>query len=145
MLLAGRGKGIRLRGVGADALRLPFPDGTFDGAMVAFGVRNLADLETGLREMVRVLRPGGSVVVLEFSEPARWPLRPLFLWYFRRLLPAIGRLISGHRDAYGYLPASVRAFPRPEELARRLADAGCSEVWWESLTLGIATLCWGRR
>jgi demethylmenaquinone methyltransferase/2-methoxy-6-polyprenyl-1,4-benzoquinol methylase len=112
--------------------------------MVAFGVRNLADLDRGLREATRVLRPGGVVVVLEFSEPRRWPVRPLFLWYFRRVLPAIGRIVSGHRDAYRYLPASVRTFSRPEELARRLESAGCAGVRWEGLTFGIATLYWGR-
>src|SRR5204862_4320567 len=106
MLARGKGKAARARPVGADALTLPFADARFDGAMVAFGVRNLADLDAGLRETHRVLRPGARFVVLEFTTPRFAPLRALYLFYFRRVLPAIGRAVSKHRDAYTYLPES---------------------------------------
>src|SRR3989449_443119 len=109
MLARGKGKAPRTRPVGADALALPFVDARFDGAMVAFGVRNLADLDAGLRETHRVLRPGARFVVLEFATPRFAPLRALYLFYFRRVLPAIGRAVSKHRDAYTYLPESVRS------------------------------------
>src|SRR5256885_2568948 len=94
----GKDKAPRTRPVGADALALPFVDARFDGAMVAFGVRNLADLDAGLRETHRVLRPGARFVVLEFTTPRFAPLRALYLFYFRRVLPAIGRAVSKHRD-----------------------------------------------
>src|SRR5690348_14439572 len=124
MLALGRGKAERTRPVGADALTLPFADGRFDGAMVGFGVRNLADLDAGLREAYRVLRPGARLVVLEFTTPRFTPLRAAYLFYFRRVLPAIGRAVSKHRDAYTYLPESVLEFPDPDALAGRLSAAG---------------------
>jgi len=145
MLARGRGKAVRTRPVGADALALPFPDGRFDGAMVAFGVRNLADLDAGLRETHRVLRRGARFVVLEFSTPRFAPLRALYLFYFRRVLPAIGRAVSKHRDAYSYLPESVLEFPGPEALARRLAAAGFSGVRYELLSGGICAVHHGAR
>jgi len=129
----------------ADALRLPFPDATFDGATVGFGVRNLADLDAGLHELARVLRPGGRLVILEFSTPWWTPFRQLYLFYFLRVLPLIGRLVSRHSRAYTYLPASVLEFPEPPELARRMADAGFDEVNWHPLTGGIATIHVGVR
>lgn len=142
MLRLGREKANRMRPVGADALTLPFPDAAFDGSMVGFGVRNLADLDAGLRELRRVLRPGARCVILEFTEP-RWPIRPLFNLYFRRLLPLVGRLVSKHRDAYSYLPASVEQFPGPDALADRMRTAGFDAVAWRRLTFGIAALHWG--
>ncbi|MGH9258427.1 MAG: ubiquinone/menaquinone biosynthesis methyltransferase [Acidimicrobiales bacterium] len=145
MLERGRGKAARLEPVAADALRLPFADAQFDGAMVAFGVRNLADLDTGLAEAHRVLRPGARLVVLEFSRPRFAPLRAVFLLYFRRLLPIIGRAVSKHRDAYTYLPESVRSFPAPEALVGHLEAAGFTGVGWESLTGGICALVHGAR
>jgi len=145
MLARGRGKAGRTRPVGADALALPFPDGRFDGAMVAFGVRNLADLDAGLRETHRVLRRGARFVVLEFSTPRFAPLRALYLFYVRRVLPAIGRAVSKHRDAYSYLPESVLEFPGPEALARRLAAAGFSGVRYELLSGGICAVHHGAR
>src|SRR5690606_12102434 len=104
MLDAGRGKlaGRRIAPACADALRLPLPDGSVDGAMVAFGVRNLADIDAGLREFARVVRPGGRLVVLEFMTPHWQPFRALYLFYFRRVLPLVGRLISRHGSAYNY-------------------------------------------
>jgi len=113
--------------------------------MVAFGVRNLADLDAGLRETHRVLRPGARFVVLEFSTPRFAPLRALYLFYFRRVLPAIGRAVSKHRDAYTYLPESVLDFPDPDAFARRLEAAGFSNVGYETLTGGICALHHGTR
>jgi demethylmenaquinone methyltransferase / 2-methoxy-6-polyprenyl-1,4-benzoquinol methylase len=128
----------------ADTLRMPHPDRTFDGAVVGFGVRNFADLDAGLRELTRVLRPGAPLVVLELSVP-RGPLRPLYLLYFTRLLPWIGRLISRHRSAYTYLPDSVRGFPPPEALAERMREAGLVDVGFQRLMGGIAAIHAGVR
>lgn len=145
MLALGRGKAERTLPVAADALELPFPDGRFDGAMVAWGVRNLADLDAGLREAARVLKPGARFVILEFATPRFAPLRALFLFYFRRVLPLIGRAVSKHRDAYTYLPESVRRFPDPDGLAERLAAAGFSTVRYDLLSGGICALVHGAR
>lgn len=129
----------------ADALRLPYPDKSFDGVTVGFGVRNLADLDGGLREMARVLKPGGRLVVLEFTTPAWQPFRALYFFYFLRVLPLIGGLVSKHGSAYSYLPQSVLRFPEPPQLARRLEDAGFGAVSWQSLTGGIVALHCGTR
>lgn len=130
----------------ADTMRLPFPDASFQTVTVAFGLRNVADTLAGLREMARVCRPGGTVAVLEFSTPRLWPLRPFYLWYFRTILPLIGRWVSKSSDfAYSYLPASVAAFPEREALASIFAEAGLADTTWRSLTFGIATLYWGRK
>jgi len=145
MLARGKGKALRARPVGADALTLPFADARFDGAMVAFGVRNLADLDAGLREAHRVLRPGARFVVLEFTTPRFAPVRALYLFYFRRVLPAIGRAVSKHRDAYTYLPESVVDFPDPVAFARRLERAGFSGVGYELLSGGICAVHHGTR
>ena len=145
MLRRGRGKAARTEAVGADALSLPFDDAQFDGALVGFGVRNLDDLDAGLREAARVLRPGARFVVLEFTIPRWAPLRAAYLFYFRRLLPTIGRAVSKHRDAYTYLPESVLEFPEPEALARRLEAAGFTEVRFELLSGGICAVHHGTR
>ncbi|MGH7671968.1 MAG: ubiquinone/menaquinone biosynthesis methyltransferase [Gemmatimonadales bacterium] len=145
MLVRGRGKAPRTVAVGADALALPFPDARFDGALVGFGVRNLADLDGGLAEAARVLRPGARLVILEFATPRFAPLRAAYLFYFRRILPAIGRWVSKHRDAYTYLPESVLAFPEPDALARRFAAAGFSGVEFDLLTGGICAVHHGTR
>ncbi len=123
-----------------DSLRLPFADGVFDRAMVAFGVRNLADLERGFSELARVVRPGGRVVILEFTTPPNPIMRHLYLFYFHRVLPLIGRVVSGHPWAYTYLPESVREFPGPEALSGLLKEAGFAQVGWEYLTGGIAAI-----
>lgn len=140
MLELGRGKSPAVVPVAADALELPFPDGSFDGATVGFGVRNLTDLDRGLREAARVLRPGARLVVLEFTTPPRQPLRALYFFYFRRLLPFIGRLVSKHRNAYSYLPESVLAFPGPDELRARMEAAGFSGVRYQLLMGGICAI-----
>ena len=147
MLERGTGKVERLpvEPACADALRLPFPDATFDGATVGFGVRNLADLDAGLAEQARVLKPGARLVVLEFTTPTWQPFRGLYFFYFRRVLPAIGKLVSKHDSAYTYLPESVLHFPEPPELARRMERAGFAEVGWKALSGGIAALHWGVR
>ncbi|HEX5581016.1 MAG TPA: ubiquinone/menaquinone biosynthesis methyltransferase [Gemmatimonadaceae bacterium] len=142
MLRAGERKleGRRIAPVVGDALQLPLPDGSMDGAIVAFGVRNLADLDAGFREVHRVLRPGARFVVLEFSTPRSRPVRAVYHLYFRHVLPLVGRLVSGHESAYRYLPESVARFPVEEELAARLRAAGFSTVTWERLTFGIAAV-----
>ena len=145
MLERGRRKAARTVPIGADAVTLPFSDATFDGAMVGFGVRNLADLDAGLAEAARVLRPGGRFVILEFTTPQFAPLRAAYLFYFRRVLPVVGRAISKHTDAYTYLPESVLEFPAPDALARKLEAAGFSGVGYELLTGGICALHYGTR
>ncbi len=147
MLDQGRAKidGLSVVPVCGDSLKLPFADDAFGGAMVAFGVRNLCDLDYGLRELLRTLEPGAKLVVLDFALPRVPLLRGLYMFYFTRVLPLVGRIISGHRWAYAYLPESVREFPEPEELAERMAGAGFSEVQWDALTGGIATIHVGRK
>lgn len=145
MLRRGRAKAPALRAVGADAIELPFSDARFGGCMVGFGVRNLVDLDRGLREIARVVKPGGRAVILEFTTPTVWPIRPLYLMYFRLVLPRIGRFVSKHKTAYEYLPDSVQAFPSPEQLAEAMAGAGFRDVGFQRLTLGIAAVHWGTR
>ena len=144
-LRAGAGAGEPIDVVCADALRLPLRDRTFDGATIGFGVRNLVDLDAGLREAARVLKPGGRLVVLEFTTPGFKPFRDLYLWYFTKVLPWVGRRISGHDSAYTYLPETVLHFPRTKELAERMQAAGFRDVGWRSLTGGIAAIHHGTR
>ncbi|MDR0787673.1 MAG: bifunctional demethylmenaquinone methyltransferase/2-methoxy-6-polyprenyl-1,4-benzoquinol methylase UbiE [Gemmatimonadota bacterium] len=147
MLAAGEEKRqkLRIEPVCADALALPYADQSFDGATVGFGVRNLADLDAGLREMARVLKPGAKLVVLEFTTPHWQPFRAIYFFYFLRILPLIGRLISSHGSAYSYLPESVLRFPEPPELATKMSDAGFEDVKWKRLSGGIAALHVGVR
>jgi demethylmenaquinone methyltransferase/2-methoxy-6-polyprenyl-1,4-benzoquinol methylase len=140
MLSLGRAKSRRLEPVTADALELPFATATFDGAMIGWGLRNLADLDTGLGELARVLRPGGRVVIVDMASPPRQPLRALYLLYFEHLLPRIGRVISKHTSAYEWLPASARVFPSPSELAVRIARAGFTDVHYSLLMGGVTAL-----
>jgi len=142
MLQYGNGKAPRdvLAPVGADALALPFGDGTLDGAIVAFGIRNVSDLDAGLREVKRVLKPGARFVILEFSTPPIALVRVAYHAYFHYVLPFIGRLVSGHRSAYTYLPLSVSQFPTETRLAERMRAAGFATVNWERLTLGVSAI-----
>ena len=126
----------------ADALALPFDDDAFDGATVAFGARNLSDLDRGLAEMARVVRPGGRVVVLEITTPRR--LRALHGLWFDRVVPRLGGLIGGDRAAYRYLPASAKRFPSPPELATLMTKAGLVDVSWRGFMGGIVALHQGR-
>jgi len=134
----------RVRFVRGDALALPLPDDAFDVVSVAFGIRNVADLDRGLRELVRVARPGGRVAILEFTRPKTPGIGPLYEFYFGRILPFLGNLISRSR-AYTYLNRSVLDWASEEELAARLAAAGCSEVRVHPLTFGIAAVHIGRK
>jgi demethylmenaquinone methyltransferase/2-methoxy-6-polyprenyl-1,4-benzoquinol methylase len=124
----------------ADALEIPVRDGSFDLVTVAFGFRNLVDYPRGLEEMRRVLRPGGVAAILEFSQPPNPAFAALYNFYSRRVLPALGGVLSGSKDAYAYLPESVRKFPSAEELAQMMRDAGFSEVSFERITGGIVCL-----
>ena len=138
-------KSLPVLGLCADALGMPHRDGAFGGAIVGFGVRNFADLDRGLEELARVLRPGAPLVVLELSVPVFAPLRWLYLFYFTRILPVVGRLVSRHGSAYSYLPDSVRGFPPPEELRHRMEAAGLRDVGFERLLGGIAAIHVGLR
>ena len=131
--------------VAADALDLPLRDASVAGAIVAFGIRNLADLDEGLREVRRVLMPGARFVILEFSTPPSPLVRAGYRFYSHRVLPAIGKLVSGHPTAYQYLPESVDNFPTAEKLADRMSSAGYRNVRWRHLTLGVAAIHVGER
>ncbi len=135
----------RPRGFAADALATPFADRAFDGATVSFGLRNVADLDQALREIHRVLRPGGELAVLEFAVPERAVLRALYLFYFRRVLPVVGRLFSHRGSAYSYLPSSVLEFPQRQGFLDRMSVAGFAEPRWRDLSAGIVCLYTARR
>jgi demethylmenaquinone methyltransferase/2-methoxy-6-polyprenyl-1,4-benzoquinol methylase len=126
--------------VGSGTENLSFRTECFDRAIVAFGVRNLFDLEKGLRQMYRVLKPDGRLVVLEFSKPRHFPFRQLYFFYFRRILPLLGRTISNDKNAYTYLPASVMEFPEGEAFIAKLAEAGFRNITSLRLTFGIVTV-----
>lgn len=128
----------------ADALNLPFPNAQFDLVTSAFGFRNLADYNAGLREILRVLRPGGECGILDFGEP-KGALGAFYRFYFKEVLPRIGTVISGVRGPYAYLPASVERFPAPEEMLNRMRQAGFSEAQWTPYTFGIAGLYRGKK
>ncbi len=130
--------------VEADALSLPFADASYDLVSCAFGFRNLANYQRGMQEIVRVLKPGGAVAILEFAEPPGKIFGALYRFYFRHVLPRLGGLISGNASAYAYLPSSVRKFPSPKELMAHLEQAGFVDVRYERWTGGIVTLHTGR-
>ncbi len=134
----------KLKWVEADALDLPFPSEQFDLVTAAFGFRNLADYDAGLREIARVLRPGGECGILDFGEPDGL-MGSLYRIYFKQVLPRIGALISGVRGPYAYLPASVERFPSPERMLARMKAAGFSEASWTPYTFGIAGLYRGTK
>jgi len=152
MLTLGLEKGHRagangeLMFVEADAQHLPFAADRFAIVCVAFGLRNVTDTDQGLREMVRVCRPGGRVAVLEFSMPRWQPFRAVYGWYFRRVLPRVGQwLARNQHDAYHYLPSTVGEFPSGEALADRMRGAGLADVTFRPMTLGVVTLYVGTK
>jgi len=149
MLRRARGKGRKdadLRFQQADTTRLPFRTATFDACAVAFGLRNVVDTEAGIREMARVVKPGGRVVILEFTTPPSGLMRAGYRFYFSRILPAIGELIApARRGAYRYLPDSVESWPDPDQLVKSMKKAGLTETGYDRLTFGIAALHYGTR
>lgn len=151
MLALGRKK-IEARGLKeliqlqkADAEHLPFEEGAFDAVSVAFGVRNFEHLDAGLWEMNRVLRPGGMLVVLEFSRPRKFPMKQLYSFYFTKLLPTVGNRVSGDAAAYSYLPESVQAFPDGEVMLEHMRKCGFQHCKEKRLTGGIATIYTGMK
>jgi demethylmenaquinone methyltransferase/2-methoxy-6-polyprenyl-1,4-benzoquinol methylase len=142
--LARRGLMDRIRLEQADAAALPFADAAFDGALVAFGVRNFEDLRAGLAGIRRVLRPGAPLVVLEFSHPTAFPIKQVYEAYSKHVLPRVGRAVSGSDEAYTYLPESVAAFPDGADFLREMAAAGFRETVAKPLTFGVASLYRGR-
>ena len=141
---AGARNGSVPRWIEADALNLPFPASHFDLVTSAFGFRNLANYDAGLREIFRVLRPGGECGILDFGEP-KGVMGSLYRLYFKEVLPRVGTMISGVRGPYAYLPASVERFPEPEEMLERMKRAGFAEVTWTPYTFGIAGLYRGKK
>ena len=135
----------RIRLVRGDAARIPVADATCDAATIGFGIRNVAEPERALAEIARVLKPGGRLAILEFGQPRIPGIRTLYSWYFRYLLPLVGRLVSRHQSAYSYLPASVGTFPPPAEFAKILAATGFSHVQAVPLTFGIVYLFTAQR
>lgn len=138
-----KGLSDRIELVSGDSENLQFDDNKFDAVIVAFGVRNFEDLQKGLRNMNRVLKPGGMVVILEFSKPGTFPFRQLYQFYFRWILPKIGRLISKDNAAYSYLPDSVGAFPDGKEFLEILDKTGFQQTQCKPLTLGISSIYTG--
>lgn len=128
-----------------DGTALPFPDASFDAVTIAFGIRNFSDRPLGLREMLRVLRPGGTLVILELSEPENRLLRGLYRFYILRVLPLVGGLVSGKKAAYSYLPASVIRFPGRREWMQTMQAAGYAQLRHKALTLGFCRLYTGRK
>jgi demethylmenaquinone methyltransferase/2-methoxy-6-polyprenyl-1,4-benzoquinol methylase len=138
------GRGSSVRWLEADAMAMPFDDRSFDAVTIGFGLRNLPDAGAALGEMARLLRPGGRLVVLEIAEPPRGLARLLFVTWFRRIVPFLGRL-AGQPAAYAYLPDSLRRYPRPDEVAARMGAVGPEAVRWRWLPTRLATLHVGRR
>lgn len=127
----------------ADAENMPFENGSFDACMVAFGVRNFENLKQGLSEMHRVLEPNGKVVILEFSKPTQFPVKQIYGFYFKRILPFVGKLVSKSNDAYMYLPDSVSKFPDKAKFMMLLKEVGFKEVSAHKLSFGIASIYFG--
>jgi demethylmenaquinone methyltransferase/2-methoxy-6-polyprenyl-1,4-benzoquinol methylase len=145
MLRAGKRRRSDLPFVAGDATRLPFADASFDAVTISFGLRNVHDPDAGLREMLRVTRPGGRLVVCEFSHPTWRPFRTVYVEYLMRALPTVARKIASNPDAYVYLAESIRAWPDQAGMAQRLRTAGWSQVRWRNLSGGIVALHHGVR
>jgi len=140
MLRVGKRRLAQLPFTAGDALRLPFADASFDAVTISFGLRNVADVDAALAEMLRVTRPGGRLVVCEFSHPVWQPVRTAYVEYLMRALPSVARRVSSNPDAYVYLAESIRAWPAQRALAERVAAAGWTQVAWRDLTGGIVAL-----
>ncbi|MFC4125967.1 demethylmenaquinone methyltransferase [Nocardia rhizosphaerae] len=138
MLAAGRFRQVPM--VAGDAMALPFADDSFDAVTISFGLRNVADIDLALREMLRVTKPGGRVVVCEFSTPVFGPFRTVYMEYLMKTLPKVARAVSSNPDAYVYLAESIRAWPNQRRLARRITAAGWDSVQWRNLTGGVVAL-----
>jgi demethylmenaquinone methyltransferase / 2-methoxy-6-polyprenyl-1,4-benzoquinol methylase len=140
MLRVGKRNRPHLAFTAGDGTRLPFADGTFDAVTISFGLRNIVDPDAGLREMLRVTRPGGRLVVCEFSHPTNGAFRTVYMEYLMKALPAVARAVSSSPDAYVYLAESIRAWPDQQGLADRLGGAGWRDVQWRNLSGGIVAL-----
>lgn len=138
MLAAGRFRRVPM--VAGDAMALPFADESFDAVTISYGLRNVADPDLALREMLRVTKPGGRLVVAEFSTPTFAPFRTIYMEYLMKALPAVAKKVSSNPDAYVYLAESIRAWPTQSQLALRIADAGWSQVKWRNLSGGAVAL-----
>jgi demethylmenaquinone methyltransferase/2-methoxy-6-polyprenyl-1,4-benzoquinol methylase len=138
-------RGMRSRLFEADALALPIAGGSLDLITVAFGFRNLANYRSGFTELARVLKPGGVLAILEFSQPSNRAFAALYGFFSKQVLPRVGRMVSGSRDAYSYLPESIQKFPGPDDLAQEMREAGFSSVEFEPLTFGAVALHLGRK
>ncbi|TJZ79601.1 demethylmenaquinone methyltransferase [Rhodococcus oryzae] len=138
MLKAGADRRVPM--VAGDAMALPFADAVFDAATISFGLRNVSDFEAGLREIARVTKPGGRLVVSEFSTPTFGPFRTVYMEYLMKTLPVVARTVSSNPDAYVYLAESIRAWPTQEELALKIEAAGWKNVQWRNLTGGVVAL-----
>lgn len=138
--LAAKGLANRIQLELGDSENLPFPDNSFDAVTASFGVRNFENLSKGLAEMYRVLRPGGKLVILEFSKPTAFPMKQAYNFYFRHILPVFGKLISKDRAAYTYLPESVQAFPDGRDFLNILTQVGFTHTAWQPLTFGISSI-----
>lgn len=145
MLQVGRRRRPDMSFLAGDATRLPFADGTFDAVTISFGLRNVVDTDAGLREMFRVTRPGGRIVVCEFSHPTWTPFRTVYDSYLLRVLPAVARRASSNPEAYDYLAESIQAWPDQPALAERLREAGWRDVRWQDATFGIVAVHRGVR
>ena len=145
MLAVGKRAKPHLPFVAGDGTRLPFADDTFDAVTISFGLRNIVDPDAGLRELLRVTRPGGRVVVCEFSSPTWAPFRTVYIEYLMKALPAVARAVSSSPDAYVYLAESIRAWPDQAGLAKRLQGAGWGRVKWRNLSGGVVALHHGTK
>ena len=143
--IAARGWNDRIELIQGDSVALPFDDGSFDAFTVAFGVRNFEDLQGGLQDMLRVLKPGATGLVLEFSKPKHFPIKQVFGLYFKHIMPTLGKWVSKDPSAYTYLPESVQAFPEGEAFLDQMRQAGYRDVQARNLTGGIATIYTGRK
>lgn len=139
------GLSSKIQLLSGDSENIPFDENKFDAVTVAFGVRNFADVQRGLREIHRVLKPGGHIIVLEFSRPRQFPFKQVYNFYFKTILPKIGRMVSSDRAAYTYLPESVEAFPDGEDFVNILRNVGFKEITCKPLTFSVSSIYMGQK